>query len=168
MPASLLTINTTIPTADEPGSPVIVLYENGDWEVAFAGDVDYIKEGNNSFHSYHSFADVFVSTMVFFELGDEDDLDVSDGIIYFSMSEKITPGDEMEPVLIIYEDDMVEVMERYHAEQMTIADLTMSIVQNFIPLIELFEEFEKFRERNEHTMFGGEGLDEDDEEDDDL
>jgi hypothetical protein len=168
MPASLLTLNTTIPTADEPGAPVVVVYETGDWEIAFAGDVDYIKEGNDSFHSYHSFTDVFVSTMIFFELGDEDDLDVSDGVIYFTISETVQTGQEEEPVLIIFEDDMVEVMERYHAEQMVLSDRTMDIVQNYIPLIELFEEFAKFRARHEDIMFGEGQDDEGDEDEDDY
>ena len=166
MPASLLTLNTTIPSVDHPGSPVLIIYENGDWEVAFSGDVDYIREGNNSYHSHHTYADIFVGTMIFFEMGDEDDLDVSDGIIYFQISETIDQGGEEEPVLLIYSDGEIDVIERYHAEQMIFNDPTMEVVQNFVPLLDVFEDFRTFRGQHEEMMFGV-GMDEDDEEDED-
>lgn len=166
MSASLLTINTTIPAADRPGTPVVVLYENGDWEIAFAGDMDYIQEGNSAFYSAHPFAEIFALILIFFEIGDEDDLDVSDGVIYFELSEKVTKGAEEEPVLLIYTDGEMDVIERYHAENMVRADTSMQIVQNFIPLLELFEDFETFRSRHEDIMFGEADMDDVEEEED--
>jgi len=167
MTASLLTLNTTIPAADLPGTPVVVVYENGDWEVAFAGDVDAIQEGNDSFHSHHAFSEVFVLVMIHFEMGDEDDLDVSDGVIYFTISETVNEGAEDEPVLVIFQDGEIDVTERYHAESMVATDPTMDVIQNFIPLLELFKDFAKFRGRHEDIMFGESDFDADDDEDED-
>jgi hypothetical protein len=167
MTASLLTLNTTIPAADKPGTPVVVIYENGDWEIAFAGDVDYIQEGNDSFHSHHAFSEVFVLVMIHFEIGDEDDLDVSDGVIYFTISETVNEGDEDEPVLVIFQDGECDVTERYHAESMVDADKSMDVIQNFIPLLELFKDFATFRAQHEEMMFGHGVDDDEDEEDED-
>lgn len=167
MAASLLTLNTTIPAADLPGTPVVVVYDNGDWEIAFAGDVDYIQEGNDSFHSHHAFSEVFVLVMIHFEIGDEDDLDVSDGIIYFEISETVNEGADDEPVLVIFQDGEVDVTERYHAQNMVDQDTAMTEVQNFIPLTDLFKDFAKFRARHEDIMFGEADYDDGDEDEED-
>lgn len=163
MPASLLTLNTTIPSIDNPGTPVVVVFDNGDWEIAFAGDVDYIEEGSNNFHSHATFIDVFISTMIHFDMGDADDLDESDGVVYLMISETVETGDEEEPVLLVYQDGETDVMERYHAEKMIETDPTVAL--NFIPLIDLFEDFRTFRSRHDEMMFGH-GLDDEDEDED--
>jgi hypothetical protein len=167
MTKALLTLNTTIPAADHDGTPVVIIYDNGDWEIAFAGDVYYIREGNDSFHSHHAFSEVFVLAMIHFETGDEDDLDVSDGIIYFEISEVINVGDEDEPVLVIFQDGECDVTERYHAQAMADSDNTMDVIQNFIPLFDLFKDFSTFRARHEELMFG-EGMESDEDDDDDV
>lgn len=151
MPASLLTINTMIPAIERPGTPMIVAYDNGDWELAFLGDVDYIVEGSSNFHSAQSFIEFFIGLMIYFDMGDADDLDVSGDVVYLAISETIITGQYDEPVLLIYQDGEMDVMAREEAEN--IIHIDPDVGMNFISALELFEDFRTFRSRHEDVMF---------------
>lgn len=162
--STMLSLNVTIPTTNNPGTPVVVVYDNGDWEIAFAGDVDYIQEGD-SYHSHHLISEVFVLVMLYFDMGDEDDLDISDDVIYFTVSEETVAGADNEPVLVIFHDGEIDITERRDALAMAENDLVVTSVQNFIPLLDVFEDLSKFCQQHAEMMFGV-GLDIDDDDDD--
>jgi hypothetical protein len=149
--STLLTLNTHIPSFGQPGSPVIVVFDNGDWEIAFAGDVDYISEGSSSFFVAVPFTEFFVDLMIFFDLGDVDDLDVMGDTTNIFISENITAGANNEPVLLIWQDKESEVLNRADAHD--IFNIDTENVLNFIPVIEIIEDFRKFRSARADAMF---------------
>ena len=152
MRPSLLTINTTVPTEDRNGTPVIVFFDNGDWEIVLQGEVDAIEEGTPSFLGSVTFIDFFIGLMVLFDIGDADDLDVSDEVAYLAISETVIPGGEDEPVLLIWDDGETDVMERGEAEGIIDSDPDQG--RNFITALELFEDYRHFSERHRDAMFG--------------
>lgn len=149
--ASLLTINTVVPTTERDGSPIIVFYDNGDWEIALLGDADYIEESSNSFVGYETFVDFFVGLMILYDMGDVNDLDVSDDIVYLMISQTVYIGRYDEPVLMIFQDGSSDVMEREQAEKIIQTDPEAGF--NFIPALDIFEDFRTFRARHEDVMF---------------
>ncbi len=149
--ASLLTINTAVPAAERDGTPYVVVYDNGDWEIAFKGDVEYIAEQSLNFHSAQSFIEFFVGLMIFYEIGDIDDLDVADDLAYLMISRPVFAGRYDEPVLFIYQDGEMDVMDREVAENMIKHEPDVGF--NFIPALDLFEDFRTFRSRYEDVMF---------------
>lgn len=163
MAASLLTINTVVPANDRPGTPVIVYYDTGDWEIAMAGDVDYIEESSKAFLGYETFIDFFVGLMIFFDLGTADDLDYdfNNSVTYLMISETVNTGSDEEPVLLIYQDGTSDVMFRAQAEGLVAAGDGF----NFIPAVDLFEDFRTYRARHEDVMFAEGDEDEDIDED---
>lgn len=152
MRPSLLTINTTVPDQSLPNTPVVIFFDNGDWEIGFLNDVDYIAEGSSSFLGSVTIIDFFVGLMIYFDIGDADDLDVSDEVVYLSLSENVIPGGEDEPVMLIWDDGTTDVMERGEAEGIIDSDPDQG--RNFITAIELFEDYRHFSERHRDAMFG--------------
>lgn len=147
----VLTLNTYIPSVDLPGSPVIVVFDNGDWEIAFNGDVDYISEGSPNFFVAVPFTEFFVDLMIFFDLGDIDDLDVMGDTTNIFIEETITPGANNEPVLLIWQDKAAEVLDRADAHD--IFNINTEDALNFIPVAEIIEDFQKFRSTYADVMF---------------
>jgi hypothetical protein len=145
MPASLLTLNTAVPPAEHPGTPAIVIFDNGDWEIAYKGDTDYIAEGSDSYVGYVTFIDFFVSMMIFFDIGDVDDLDVSGDRVNLFIEERVNHHAYDEPVLLIWDDGESDVMERCEAESILKTDPEM--VTNFIAAVDLFADFCVWRSR---------------------
>lgn len=164
MPASLLTLNTNVPSAYLPGTPAIVVFDNGDWEIAYAGDVDYIAEGSSNYFGVVLFIDFFVDLMIFFDIGDVDDLDVSGETVNLFLEETVDAGGIGEPVLLIWDDRETDVMERYEAE--SIIKTKPDAALNFISALDLFEEFCRWRGSvSEEIMFGGDAVEQPDEDD---
>lgn len=149
MTKTLITLNTSVPTMPLPGSPVIMVFDNGDWEIGFAGDVNYVAEWSSNFFIAVPFADFFVDMMIFFDLGDVDDLDVSGDQTNLYISETVTVGSDDEPVLFIWDDREAEVMERRDAEMLVVQEEGI----NFIPVAEIVEDFRKFRAERDEEMF---------------
>ncbi len=161
--ASLLTLNTTVPTIDRVGTPYIVFFDNGDWEIAMQGDIEFIIESSTNFLGAEPFIDFFIGLMIFFDLGDADDLDVSDGLAYLMISETVQAGGGDEPVMLIYQDGVTDVVTRQEAEN--IISLDPNVGYNFIPALDLFEDYRTYRARHEDVMFSD--GDEDEEYDED-
>lgn len=167
MSASRLTIDTQVPTIDHPATPVIIIYDNGDWEIAFSGDVDYITETSSNFFCNEYFINFFVGLMIYFDLGDVDDLDVSGDTVILFLEEPNKPGSADEPVLVIWDDGQTEVMARAEAEGLMSID--SDAVFNFIPADDLFEDFAEWSGRAsvEEALFSRDDADHGDEEEDD-
>ena len=166
MPAALLTLNTAVPVSEHPGTPAIVVYDNGDWEIAFQGDVDYIREGSSNYLGYFTFIDLFVDVMIFFDIGDVDDLDVSGDRAILFIEEQIATGEEAEPVMLIYGDGEFDVMHRSEAEGLI--ELDPDAAFNFIPLVDLFKDFAKWRGLADDEMLWGREINEIDPDDEDA
>lgn len=148
MSKKLITFNTAVPTYPLPGSPVVHIFDNGDWEMGLAGDVNYVAEWASNYFVSVPFSEFFVELMIFFDIGDVDDLDVVGDITNLFISETVATDTDGEPVLLIWEDREFEVMERHDAEQLCAAD-----AMNFIPVADLVEEFCSFRGKRGDAIF---------------
>lgn len=147
---TLLTINTNVPGREEPGTPVLAFYDNGDWEIAFLGDTDYLKVNNPTYVGYQLVVDVLNAFNLDFPELDEADED-EDGILLYTQYE-VTEGAFDEPVIVLYDDGEIDVYAREHAEQM-VSDVAASGVFNFIPVVDFLDDLRTFRARNAEEMF---------------
>src|SRR6478735_12365975 len=143
MPASLLTLNSVVPPVEHPGTPAIVIYDNGDWEIAHDGDVDYIAEGSSNFFATVHFVEFFIDLMIYFDIGDRDDLDVSGDRVILFIEETVTAGALDEPVMLIWSDTETDVMDRAEAEGIIASDTNAAL--NFIPVLDLFADYCEWR-----------------------
>lgn len=143
-----LSINTTVPAEDNPGTPVIVFYSNGDWEIAFLGDTDYIESGNSYYVGYVTAIDALTDLRFEFDFEAVD----SDGEVAHLFVEGYTFKDApSELVLVLYDIGETDLMERETAEHMIAAE--DSGVFNFIPYIDLIDELRRFVAIKRHEMF---------------
>lgn len=149
MTAVLLTCNTTVPAVDHPGTPALVFFDNGQWEIAYNGDVGYISE-----------SPAFVGSITVIELLNEladlndcDEMDEVDGDIILFIDLTIEAGAEDEPVIGLWEDGVAEIMFRDSVEHMIEIGSTDNIY-NYIPLPEFMDDLRKFVSLHREGMFG--------------
>ena len=146
---TFLTINTTVPAAEHPGTPVIVFYSNGDWEVTFLGDTDYIESGNAFYVGFITAIDAL--TELRFEF-DFDAVDTDGTVAHLYVEGTVNTDADDEPVLALYEDGEAELFVRADiAEMLAIED---SGVFNFIPFVDILEELSTFVSAKREEMFG--------------
>jgi len=148
---ALLTLNTTVPSEEYPGTPAVVVYDNGDWEIVFNGDVDYIAHDSSSFFCSMTFIQFFIELIYHYDLGDEDDLDVSDGVVTLFIEQPCVVNESDEPVLMIWADGQFEVLDRDEAE--SIFKMDRDTVANFIPVADLIADFQEWRGRMGDSVF---------------
>lgn len=135
---TFLSINQTVPAAECPGTPVIAFYSNGDWEIAFLGDTDYIESGNSYYVGFITAIDALTELRFEFDFDAVDD----DGEVAHLYVEGYTVKDSAEElVLTLYDDGEAELMDRETASQMVAAD---DGAFNFIPFIDILEELRSF------------------------
>lgn len=157
MASVLLTCYQNIPGVDRPGTPALVHFDNGDWEIAFNGDVDYISE-SPAYVGSNLIAELL--SEISLEL-DGDEMDSVDGEVILFVEATIETGVPDELVLGLWRDGEASVMSRADAAFMIEADQDEEQgVYNFVPLPDLFDDLRKFLSRNRTKMFGH---DEDDE-----
>ena len=153
--STLLFLDTEVPDRDAPGTPAFVFYDNGDWEIAFAGDLDYIK-GSSAYLGSATMIEVidYLNTDYDLELVDE-----NDGTAFLYTSIEITEEADNEPLIVLHDDGEFDIYERAIAVELV--NNEDSGVYNFVSLVEVFEELERFlRRRIPESM--DDGRDDDD------
>ena len=152
--STLLFLDTEVPDRDSPGAPAFVFYDNGDWEIAFAGDLDYIK-GSSAYLGSATIIEVIDSLNTEFDL---ELVDENDGTAFLYTSIEITEEADDEPLLVLHDDGEFDIQERANAVELVDA---AGGAYNFVSLVELFEELERFlRRRIPESM--DDGRDDDD------
>ena len=152
MASVLLTCYQNIPGVDRPGTPALVFFDNGDWEIAFNGDVDYISE-SPAYVGSELVAELL--SEISLEL-DGDEMDSVDGEVILFIEATIETGTGEELVLALWDDGVVTAMMRADVESMIANDddRPLSRVFNYIPLPDFFDDLRKFLSRNRTKMFG--------------
>ena len=154
MPASLITLNTTVPAPDQGGTPCLAVFDNGDWEIMLARDVAYLEES----HSGFSGSELVANILTFLSLEyDGEEMDVNGDVVHLFVSITIDEGGLEEPVILVWDDGEMDVCERYHAEKLV--EREDSGVFNFVRFPEFMDDLRRFLVHNQETMFA------DDEED---
>jgi hypothetical protein len=149
MASVLLTCNTMVPNIENPGTPALVYFDDGQWEIAYNGDVGYISESPK-----------FVGSVTIIELLNElaghedfDEMDEVDGNIILFTQLTIETADEGEPVVALWDDGTAEIMCRVFAERMIDVGGDDN-VYNFVTLPEFFDDLRKFTSNHAEGMFG--------------
>lgn len=137
---STLFIYATVPAPDCPTCPYLVVYENGDWNIEFGGDIDYIENTLFTSGSCVSLLQMFV----------EDEFDQhSEGVdLYLELE---IESDIEEPVILIWGDGRVTPGDRFQAEKLLRSDNPDFF--NYILLSELLDDLTKFITRHGDTLF---------------
>lgn len=149
MAAVLLTCNQTVPGPEHPGTPALVFYDNGEWEIAYNGDVDYLRD-NPSFVGDELVSEILSELSL--ELGD-DEMDQVDGNTILFLDVTIETGHGSTPILALFDDGVCQIMEQGEAQLLMEAD---GGVFNFIHLPELLDDIRKFLSLHRDGMFGRE------------
>lgn len=148
MPASLISLNTTVPAPHMPGSPTLVVFDNGDWEIALQRDADYLAERSSGFLCSDSVSNILTCLSLEYD-GEEMD-ETGDEVILF-LSITVESDDLEEPVVGIWESGEIDIFERYHAEKM-VANKDSGLF-NFIPVSDFMEDLRRFLATNRAAMF---------------
>lgn len=143
---TFLELNATVPDRGHPGSPVLVYFDNGDWEIAFAGDVDFIERGSNHFAGSVSVIDLITEARALFDF---DGVDSDGEVAHLYIEGETNVGKQDEDVFILYETDEPFMTVREHAENLIKED---DEAFNFIPLVDLLEDIRDFVARNGREM----------------
>lgn len=147
---ALLTINARVPF-EQPGEPVIVFYDHGDFEIAFGGDVDYIRETSNSeVIGVAQVAQVVSDLNVF--LGDTALAPEKDGSFILFVSGITVAGDEDEAVLVFTDAGEWRIATMAEAE----SEIESGIAYNFVTLLEVLEDVRQFVHYHKDDFFDGE------------
>lgn len=145
----LLTLNTMVPNGG-PAEPVLVFHDDGKWEIAYAGDVDYIRNYGDTSESPRptyvgnaSIADILDSflTLIGKPLLDRYGLPET----HLFVSETIPHDVPGEPMVAVYLDGGYRVMTEWMASRDIEED---SNLLNYIPLIAVVEDFRQFRAKS--------------------
>jgi len=137
---SSIFIYAKVPEADSPTCPLLVFYENGDWNIEFAGDVEFIKS---------NILTTLNCAMLLQLFSDEEfDYDSEGCDIYLELE---VESDIEEPVVLIWCDGRATAGDRFQAENLIRNGNTD--FYNYIPLSELVEDIAKFITRHSDMMF---------------
>lgn len=153
----LLTLNTIIPNG-YPADPVLVFHDNGSWEIAFAGDVDYIRNygepamaGTDITYVGHApvvdIIDKYLALLGKPALSRYADADISTAHLFLSVSAPYNCPEE--PVVAVYFDGTVRVMTEWMASRDLDEDENLL---NYIPLAALIEDIRTFVSTNVEAM----------------
>lgn len=139
---SLITINSSIPHSG-PAEPALVFFDDGRWEIAYAGDVDYIKHGFGE-----TTDDSFVGTVSVLTLLDEwlaiielDPLERDGENVILFLNQTVDVGRWDEPVVVLFANGDAEVTYRETAEQSSTDDEDFV---NFVTIDDLVAELREF------------------------
>lgn len=135
-----LFIDVKVPAPDLPNSPYLVFYENGDWNIEFGNDIEYLESATLTSGSCVSVLQMFAD--------EEFDVD-SEGVdIYLEIDFETTLE---EPVVLIWSDGRATAGDRYQADKLVRNENENFF--SFIPLTELIEDINKFITRHGDMMF---------------
>lgn len=148
MAQALLTVNSEVPSQG-PAVPVLAVFDNGAWEIAFDGDVDHIAETNPAFLAATPVHEILNELLMLF---DEDPMEEVDDRLLLFVSLTIPTGAENEPVILIWEDGSTEIMDHGNAEALI---TSTDEAHNFVPLTDLFEELRSWLSYNHENLFVG-------------
>lgn len=151
--AVLLTCNQHVPGPDHPGTPALVFFDNGDWEIAFNGDVDYISDSP-------AYVGTDLVSKILSELSleyDGDEMDEVDGETILFIDITVTETGPSLPVLALFDDGFSQIMEVGDAQKLID---TNGGVFNFVQLAEFMDDLRKFLSKNSTKMFGRDDADE--------
>lgn len=143
---TLLTISSNIPLSDHPSTPAIVMQDNGDWEIAFDGDVGYIKDTSPTFLGAVQVIEIFNELRL---LNDYDEID-DDGVrahLFIELS--VDTGTPEEPVVGFWNDGSSTVMDLETAQNLLVEDADF---YNFITFADLLPEVRTFVHYNQDTF----------------
>lgn len=143
-----LILNIVVPAPHMGGAPVLVYYDNGDWEVTFAREVCHLMDASGAFIGSSCVVDLLSSLSLVYD-GDEMDINGDEAYLFVDV---IHDDEEPEaPVILLFRDDEADVFERSVAEKM-IEEGTEEAF-NFIPFSEFIEELARFCKTNAKSMF---------------
>lgn len=146
---AMLTINSRVPH-DAPGEPVMVFYDHGDFEIAFNGDVEYIRENSNSeIIGVARLAEVISDLNVY--LGDTALAPEKDGSFILFVSGVTVAGDPDEAVIEFTEDGSWRIVGLAEAE----AAIEDGESYNFITMIEVLADAREFVSYHRDDFFDG-------------
>lgn len=143
MATAPLKLFTTVPAPEHPGAPILICYENGDWEFTYAKEADYVTGVVMS----ENVASILSEVSMDFG-GDE--MDQVDGNSLIELDITVTSAGAREDVLGIFLDGEFAVMDRSAAEAMI--ELEQDIF-NFIPLTDFMDEFSRYVQHHRSAMF---------------
>jgi hypothetical protein len=151
---STLFFSKTVPSETRPGSPFLYFCDNGDWDIAFAGDLSYIEDYTSAYVGGVSVITIFNELA---DMADQEEMD-DDGEVVHLLASIEVPEDAMEaPVLELGLDGSCTPSDRWLAEKSITSD-TFDIY-NFIPLTDFFEELARFIANNKRNMFDDREMD---------
>ena len=133
-------IDVKVPAPDMMTSPYVVFYENGDWNIEFGGDVEFIESNVLTSGSCVSIFQMFAE--------EEFDCD-SEGVDIYLEIESETSLDE--PVVLIWSDGKATAGDRYQADKLV--KNANPDFYSYIPLNELIDDLNKFILRHGDMMF---------------
>jgi hypothetical protein len=139
---TILSIDSDIPGSEEANTPVLVFYDNGDWEVAFAGDVDYIRDKSPAFVGSGTLIEIFNELLL---VNGFDEIDEQGTRATLLVDLPVTVGALDEPVVGYWLSGEFDTMLREHAEQLVKASPDPDVrLHNFIPVVDLVKETRNF------------------------
>ena len=151
--AVLLTCNSNVPGPEHPGTPALVFFDNGDWEIAFNGDVDYISDSP-------AYVGTDLVSKILSELSleyDGDEMDEVDGETILFIDITIEETGPAIPVLALFDDGFSQIMAAGDAQMLIGSD---GGVFNYVQLAEFMDDLRKFLSKNRTAMFGRDDEDE--------
>lgn len=152
---STLFFSKTVPSADRPGSPFLYFCDNGDWDIAFAGDLSYIEDYTSAYVGGVSVISIFDELA---DMNDQEEMDDDGEVVHLLATIEVPDDDDMEaPVLELSLDGTCTPSDRWLAEK-SIMSPTFDTF-NFIPLADFFEELARFIANNKRNMFDDREMD---------
>ena len=135
-----LFIDVKVPAPDLPNSPYVVFYENGDWNIEFGSDVEYLEATMLTSGSCVGVLQKFSD--------EEFDVD-SEGVdIYLEVE---FDAQIEEPVVLVWNDGRLTAGDRFQADKLVRSE--NENFYSFIPLSELIDDLNKFIKRHADMMF---------------
>lgn len=151
---STLFFAKTVPIESRPGSPFLFFCDNGDWDIAFGGDLPYIEDYTSAFVGAVSVISLF-NTLA--DMQDAEEMDEDSEVAHLLLTIEV-PDDDMEaPVLELSLDGSCTPSDRWLAEK-SIGREEIDVF-NYIPVADFLEELGRFITNNKRNMFDDREMD---------
>lgn len=139
---TLITINSTIPHSG-PAEPSLVFFDDGRWEITYAGDVDYVQHGigETNDESFVGSASVITLLDEWLAIIELDPLERDGENVVLFLNQTVEVGRWNEPVVVLFANGDAEVTDRETGETAATEDEDFV---NFVPIDDLVSELRDF------------------------